>query len=108
MTTTPTEQGGYDGNKPFCNRCKKHHTSYCMVVCNKYGRTSHMARDCKGKTVATGANAQPILTCHEHGEKGHTRNHCPKRNNPQAGNAIGRAYAMGEVEQNPGPNVVTG
>ncbi|GJX84869.1 putative reverse transcriptase domain-containing protein [Tanacetum coccineum] len=83
ITTTLTEQGGYAGNKPFCNRCKKHHTGYCTVVCSNYGRTGHMARDCKSKAVATGANAQPILTCYECGEKGHTRNHCPKRNNPQ-------------------------
>nr|GEY89786.1 hypothetical protein [Tanacetum cinerariifolium] len=67
----------------------------------------HMVRDFNGKTVATGANAQPILTCHGCGEKGHTRNRCLKRNNLQVGNATGRAYAMGEVEQNPGPNVVT-
>ncbi|GKD98130.1 putative reverse transcriptase domain-containing protein, partial [Tanacetum coccineum] len=83
ITTTLTKQGGYARNKPFCNRCKKHHTGYCTVVCSNYGRTGHMARDCKSKAVATGANAQPILTCYECGEKGHTRNHCPKRNNPQ-------------------------
>nr|GEU69539.1 putative reverse transcriptase domain-containing protein [Tanacetum cinerariifolium] len=41
-------------------------------------------------------------------EKGHTRNHCLKRNKSQGGNAIGRAYAMREVEQNPGQNIITG
>nr|GEX17806.1 putative reverse transcriptase domain-containing protein [Tanacetum cinerariifolium] len=75
MTTASAEQGGYARNKPFCNRCKKHHTSYSMIVCNNYRRTGHMARDYKGKTVATSANA---------------------------------AYAMREVEQNLGPNIVTG
>nr|GFA88368.1 reverse transcriptase domain-containing protein [Tanacetum cinerariifolium] len=44
--------------------------------------TGHMARDCKGKTVATVANAQPILTFYEFREKGQTRNRCLKRNNP--------------------------
>ncbi|GJS45659.1 putative reverse transcriptase domain-containing protein [Tanacetum coccineum] len=31
MTTAPAEQGGYAGNKPLCNRCKKHHFGYCNV-----------------------------------------------------------------------------
>ncbi|GJT37983.1 putative reverse transcriptase domain-containing protein [Tanacetum coccineum] len=98
----PSEQGGYARNKPFCNRCRKHHTGYCTVVCGNCGRTGHMTRDCKDKAVATGANAQPILTCYECGEKGHTRNHCPKRNNPQGGNATGRAYAIREAEKGQG------
>ncbi|GJV91410.1 putative reverse transcriptase domain-containing protein, partial [Tanacetum coccineum] len=53
MTTAPTEQGGYAGNKPLCNRCKKHHFGYCNVVCNNCGKAGHMARDCKGKAIAT-------------------------------------------------------
>ncbi|GKD50612.1 hypothetical protein Tco_1279588, partial [Tanacetum coccineum] len=48
------------------------------------------ARDCKSKAVAMGANVQPILTCYECEEKGQTRNCCPKRNNPQGGNATGK------------------
>ncbi|GJT65399.1 putative reverse transcriptase domain-containing protein [Tanacetum coccineum] len=44
---------------------------------------SHMARDCKGKAIATGANARPTVTCYDCGEKGHTRNYCPKRKDPQ-------------------------
>ncbi|GJS77683.1 putative reverse transcriptase domain-containing protein [Tanacetum coccineum] len=43
----------------------------------------HMARDCKGKAIATGANARPTVTCYDCGEKGHTRNYCPKRRDPQ-------------------------
>ncbi|GKB51978.1 putative reverse transcriptase domain-containing protein [Tanacetum coccineum] len=49
MTTSPAEQGGYARNKPFYNRCRKHHTDYCMVVCGNYGRTGHMTRNCKNK-----------------------------------------------------------
>ncbi|GJV83934.1 putative reverse transcriptase domain-containing protein [Tanacetum coccineum] len=74
MTTAPAEQGGYAGNKPFCNRCRKHRFGYCRVVCNNCGRTGHKARDCKGKTVAIGASARPTVTCYDYGEKGHTRN----------------------------------
>nr|GEW53133.1 putative reverse transcriptase domain-containing protein [Tanacetum cinerariifolium] len=83
MTTALTEQSGYVGNKPFCNRYKRHHFGYFKVVCSSYRRMGHMARYCKGKAVATGANAQPILTCYKCGEKGRTRKHCPKRNNLQ-------------------------
>ncbi|GJU56296.1 putative reverse transcriptase domain-containing protein [Tanacetum coccineum] len=78
MTTAPAEQGGHTGNKPLCNR------------------------------LATGANAQPIMTCYGCGEKGHTKNYCPKRNNPQGGNANSRAYAIREAEKGQGPNVVAG
>ncbi|GJS60638.1 putative reverse transcriptase domain-containing protein [Tanacetum coccineum] len=79
MTTAPTEQGGYAGNKPLCNRCGKHHFGYCKVVCDNCGKAGHMAKDCKGKAKATGANARPTVTCYDCGEKGHTRNYCPKK-----------------------------
>ncbi|GJW54760.1 putative reverse transcriptase domain-containing protein [Tanacetum coccineum] len=108
MTNAPTKQGGNTGNKPFCNRCKKRHTGYCTIICNNCGKICHIASDCKSKAVATSANAQPILKCHDCGEKGHTRNRCPKRNNPQGGNATGRAYAIREAERGQGPNVVAG
>ncbi|GKE72606.1 putative reverse transcriptase domain-containing protein [Tanacetum coccineum] len=75
--------GGYAGNKRLCNRCRKHHFGYCKVVCNNYEKAGHMARDCKGKAIATGANARPTVTCYDCGEKGHTRNYCPKRKDPQ-------------------------
>ncbi|GJY49110.1 putative reverse transcriptase domain-containing protein [Tanacetum coccineum] len=108
MTTAPAEQGGHTGNKPFCNCCKKRHTGYCTIVCNSCGKMGHIASDCKGKAVATGTNAYPILTCYECREKGHSRNRCPKRNDPQGGNATGRAHAIREAEKGQGPNVVTG
>ncbi|GKF03353.1 hypothetical protein Tco_0030276, partial [Tanacetum coccineum] len=69
MTTAPAEQGGYAGNKPLCNRCRKHHFGYC---------------------------------------KGHTRNYCPKRKDPQGEEARGRAYVIKDTEKQQGPNVVTG
>ncbi|GJT01828.1 putative reverse transcriptase domain-containing protein [Tanacetum coccineum] len=50
MTTALAKQGGYARNKPFCNRCKKHHIGYCTVVCSNYGRTGHMARDWSDKS----------------------------------------------------------
>ncbi|GKE53268.1 putative reverse transcriptase domain-containing protein, partial [Tanacetum coccineum] len=108
MTTAPAEQGGYAGNKPLYNRCGKHHFGYCKVVCSNCGKAGHMARDCKGKAIATGANARPTMTCYDCGEKGHTRNYCPKRRDPQGEEARGRAYVIRDAEKQQGPNVVTG
>ncbi|GJQ96495.1 putative reverse transcriptase domain-containing protein [Tanacetum coccineum] len=51
-------------------------------------------------------NFQTHLTCYDCGEQGHTRNHCPKKNNPQGGNASGRAYVIKDADKQ-GPNVVT-
>nr|GEY82288.1 putative reverse transcriptase domain-containing protein [Tanacetum cinerariifolium] len=39
----------------------------------------HKARYCKEKSVATGANAQPIWTCYDCGEQGHNRSRCLKK-----------------------------
>ncbi|GJV29828.1 putative reverse transcriptase domain-containing protein [Tanacetum coccineum] len=50
---------------------------------NKSKLESHMAQDCKGKAIATGANTRPTVTCYDCGEKGHTRNYCPKKRDPQ-------------------------
>nr|GEY34423.1 putative ribonuclease H-like domain-containing protein [Tanacetum cinerariifolium] len=68
----------------------------------------HKARDCWSKVVATGANAQPIVTCYECEEKGHIKTNCPARNNPGRNGARGQAYALRDGDQNLRPNVVTG
>nr|GFB04920.1 hypothetical protein [Tanacetum cinerariifolium] len=68
----------------------------------------HKARDCWSKVVATGANAQPVVTCYGCGEKGHIKTNCPVRNNLGRGGARGQAYALRDGDQNLGPNVVTG
>ncbi|GJV85119.1 hypothetical protein Tco_1525017 [Tanacetum coccineum] len=51
-----------------------------------YGNEGHIASNRRVKAVATGANVQYILTFSGCGEKGHTKNHCLKRNDPQGGN----------------------
>ncbi|GKA74904.1 putative reverse transcriptase domain-containing protein [Tanacetum coccineum] len=107
MTTALAEQGGYTGNKPLCNRCGKHHFGYCKVVCSNYGRAGHMTRDCKGKAIATGANVRTTVTCYDCGEKGHTRNYCLKKKDPQDEEARGWAYVIRDAEKQQGPNVVT-
>ncbi|GKA38414.1 putative reverse transcriptase domain-containing protein [Tanacetum coccineum] len=63
---------------------------------------------CKEKSVATSANAQPILTCYDYGEQGHTRNRCPKKvKQEEVREVYGRAYAIKDAEPQ-GLNVVTG
>nr|GEY47070.1 hypothetical protein [Tanacetum cinerariifolium] len=78
------------------------------IKCHKCGKVRHKARYCKEKSVATGANTQPIWTCYDYGEQGHTRNRCPKKvKQEEVGEARGRAYSIKDVEPQ-GPNVVTG
>ncbi|GKF03699.1 putative reverse transcriptase domain-containing protein [Tanacetum coccineum] len=59
----------------------------------------HKARYCKEKNVATGANAQAIMTCYDCGEQGHTRNRCPKKVKQEEVREVrGRSYAIKDVE----------
>ncbi|GJV82931.1 putative reverse transcriptase domain-containing protein [Tanacetum coccineum] len=100
MVTAPT-----DGKLPLCEHCFARHVGPCMIKCGKVG---HKSRYCKEKSVATGANAQPILTCYDCGEQGHTRNRCPKKvKQEKVGEVRGRAYAIKDAKPK-GPNVVTG
>ncbi|GJU91444.1 putative reverse transcriptase domain-containing protein [Tanacetum coccineum] len=66
MTIAPAEQGGYAGNKLLCKLCKKHHFGYCNVVCSNCGKEGHMARDCKGKAIATGSDKSFVNTSFSH------------------------------------------
>ncbi|GKD76407.1 putative reverse transcriptase domain-containing protein, partial [Tanacetum coccineum] len=59
------------------------------IKCHKCGKVGNKARYCKEKSVATGANAQPVWTCYDCGEQG-----C-------------QAYAIKDAEPQ-GLNVVTG
>ncbi|GJX44315.1 putative reverse transcriptase domain-containing protein [Tanacetum coccineum] len=103
MVTAPT-----DGKLPLCERCFTRHVGQCTIKCHKCGKVGHKARYCKEKSVATGANAQPVWTCYDCGEQGHTRNRCPKKvKQEEVGEVRGRAYAIKDAEPQ-GPNVVTG
>nr|GEV36527.1 putative reverse transcriptase domain-containing protein [Tanacetum cinerariifolium] len=101
LTNAPAEQGGYNGNKPLCNNYKRHHTGNCVITCHNYGRPSHYAKDFKKK-----GNTQSTLVCYGCGERGHTWNYCPNKNNPQGEKACGRAYVIKEANKDQGPNVV--
>nr|GEW74423.1 putative reverse transcriptase domain, aspartic peptidase domain protein [Tanacetum cinerariifolium] len=54
----------------------------------------------------TGGQDRAPLVCEWCGEKGHTRNYCPNKNNPQGEEARGRAYVIMEANKNQGPKVV--
>ncbi|GJX07750.1 hypothetical protein Tco_0195682 [Tanacetum coccineum] len=69
IVTDPT-----DGKLPLCEHFFTRHVGQCTVKCHKYGKVGHKVRYCKEKSVATGANAQPIWTCYDCGEQGYTRN----------------------------------
>ncbi|GKD23842.1 putative reverse transcriptase domain-containing protein [Tanacetum coccineum] len=102
MVTAPS-----DGKLPLCERCFSRHVGLCTIKCHKYGKVGYKSRYCKEKNVATCANAQPIPTCYDCGEQGHTRNRCPKKvKQEEVGDVRGRAYAIKDAEPK-GPNVVT-
>ncbi|GKD62630.1 putative reverse transcriptase domain-containing protein [Tanacetum coccineum] len=95
MTTAPTDGNVSSGSLPVCECCFTRHVSQCTIKCHKCGKVGHKARYCKEKSVATGANAQPILTCYDCGEQGHTRNRCLRKvKQEEIGVVRGRAYAI--------------
>ncbi|GJU42000.1 putative reverse transcriptase domain-containing protein [Tanacetum coccineum] len=103
MVTAPT-----DGKLPLCERCFTRHVGQCTIKCHKCGKVGHKSRYYKEKSVATCVNAQPVWTCYDCGEQGHTRNRCLKKvKQEEVGEVRGRAYAIKDVEPK-GPNVVTG
>ncbi|GJR34164.1 putative reverse transcriptase domain-containing protein [Tanacetum coccineum] len=86
------------------------HFGSCPVKCNKCGKRGHIARDCHGKGVATGANTEPIRVCFKCGDLNHLANSelCPEKKKQDGRNASGHVYAVKDVDQAQGPNVVTG
>nr|GEU33421.1 putative reverse transcriptase domain-containing protein [Tanacetum cinerariifolium] len=96
------------GQNVKCNMCGMQHYGNYPIKCIKCGKIGHKARDCWSKVVATGANAQPVVTCYGCGEKGHIKTNCHARNNPGRNGARGQAYALRDGDQNLGLNVVTG
>jgi hypothetical protein len=133
-----TEKKVYAGKHPLCNRCKLHHSGPCTVKCNNCQKIGHMTRDCRSRNLATvqtapGQNPKANVTCFGCGKKGHYKNECREQKNQGAGgnqanngykgnqriggNQVypvkeegvrGRVYAVGRVEAQEDPNVVTG
>jgi hypothetical protein len=59
------------GNRPPCNKCKRHHQGLCKFcdICKKY---THSTRECKGPVTT--------VNCFHCGGEDHWRNTCPKLN----------------------------
>ncbi|GJX73683.1 putative reverse transcriptase domain-containing protein [Tanacetum coccineum] len=107
MTTAPTEKKVSFRSLPVCERCFTRHNGPCTIKCHKCGKIEHKSRYCKEKSVATGANAQPVWTCYDCREQGHTRNQYPKKVKQEETEEVrGRAYAIKDADPQ-GPNVVT-
>ncbi|GKA40035.1 putative reverse transcriptase domain-containing protein [Tanacetum coccineum] len=110
MTQAQGENVNQGGHAPKCNRCNVFHFGNCPVKCNKCGKRGHIAKDCRGKGVATGANTEPIKVCYKCGDPNHLANSelCPEKKKLDGRNASGHVYAVKNVDQAQGPNVVTG
>ncbi|GJU23543.1 putative reverse transcriptase domain-containing protein [Tanacetum coccineum] len=99
MTTAPTDRKVSSGLLPVCEPCFTRHVGQCTIKFHKCGKVGHKARYCKEKNVATGANAQPIPTCYDSGEKGHTRNRCPRKVKQEETREVrGRFYVIKDGE----------
>ncbi|GJY59703.1 putative reverse transcriptase domain-containing protein [Tanacetum coccineum] len=109
MITDPTEGKESSGTLPMVLKCCfTHNVGQVKIKCHKCGKVRHKARHCKEKSVATGANAQPIPTCHNYGEQCHNRNRCPRKvKQEETGEVYGRSYTIKDAEPQ-GRNVVTG
>nr|GEX26546.1 reverse transcriptase domain-containing protein [Tanacetum cinerariifolium] len=93
-------QGGNRNNNPRGNyQGNTRHQQYNnqRATCYNCRRPGHLAKDCRRKLT-------PV--CYGYGERGHTRNYCPKKKNPQGEDARGRAYVIKEADKDQGPNVV--
>nr|GFA25639.1 hypothetical protein [Tanacetum cinerariifolium] len=108
MTNVRNQNTNDVGQNVKSNKYGMQHYGNCPIKCNKCRKIGHKARDCWSKVVATGSNAQPIVTCYGCGEKGHIKTNYLARNNPGRNRARGQAYALRDGDQNLGPNVVSG
>ncbi|GKB57277.1 putative reverse transcriptase domain-containing protein [Tanacetum coccineum] len=97
-----------DNSRQSSQNNQKQGNARAMTTAPTEGKVRHKLRYCKEKSVATGANAQPVWTCYDYGEQGHTRNRCPQKvKQEETGEVRGRAYAIKDAEPQ-GSNVVTG
>ncbi|GJS68966.1 putative reverse transcriptase domain-containing protein [Tanacetum coccineum] len=89
MTTAQNEGTNQTGTTPKSNRCGLCHFDRCPPKCTNCGKIGHKTKDCQGKAVASGANAQPVVVCYEYRERDHKSNKFSKRTNQRGGNATG-------------------
>nr|GEY21368.1 reverse transcriptase domain-containing protein [Tanacetum cinerariifolium] len=85
-TIRSNEKKAYDGNLPYCNKCKLYHVGPCIVKCGNCKRVGDMNRNCKASVAAMNqrahvANPKATITCYECGRLGHVSNECQKLRN---------------------------
>nr|GEX05192.1 reverse transcriptase domain-containing protein [Tanacetum cinerariifolium] len=51
---TPTENCGYTGNHPLCQRCTLHHTGPCIIRCQVGNKEGHLTKNYINKGPTTG------------------------------------------------------
>ncbi|XP_071687720.1 uncharacterized protein [Rutidosis leptorrhynchoides] len=94
----------YNGKKPYCNRCYKHHYGACTIVCDRCKKVGHMSKDCTVNLAQPTGNKPK--TCYGCGQVGHMKNQCP--NAKKDGNAKGRAFNISAKGARENPDLVTG
>nr|GEV64393.1 putative reverse transcriptase domain-containing protein [Tanacetum cinerariifolium] len=100
---TLTENHGYTGNHPLCQRCTLHHIGPCTIRCRVCNKVGHLTKNYRNKGPAIGSNLQPVsVICNACGEKGHYRSQCSKTNI----NANKRTYMPRDKNAHQDPNVV--
>ncbi|XP_071714508.1 uncharacterized protein [Rutidosis leptorrhynchoides] len=63
----------YNGKKPYCNRCYKHHYGACTIVCDRCKKVGHMSKDCTVNLAQPTGNKPK--TCYGCGQVGHMKNY---------------------------------
>ncbi|GJU44622.1 putative reverse transcriptase domain-containing protein [Tanacetum coccineum] len=109
MTQAQNENVNQAGHASNCDRCNMFHFRNCPVTCCNCGKRGHKAKNCHRGGVAICANTKPIKACYKCGDPNHLANSdlCPKRKKQGGRNASDHVYAVKDVEQAQGPNVVT-
>nr|GEY39368.1 reverse transcriptase domain-containing protein [Tanacetum cinerariifolium] len=81
----------------------------CAPKCGKCKRYGHITTDCRANTNNNNNNKnQKAGSCYECGNTGHIKRNCLNLNNHENGVAQGRAYMLGERDDSPNSNVITG
>ncbi|XP_071714509.1 uncharacterized protein [Rutidosis leptorrhynchoides] len=94
----------YNGKKPYCNRCYKHHYGACTIVCDRCKKVGHMSKDCTVNLAQPTGNKPK--TCYGCGQVGHMKNQSP--NAKKDGNAKGRAFNISAKGARENPDLATG